>query len=260
MTGRGWAYIGATLGGAVSVAANVAHSYVPPADARPGWSPETGAVISAVFWPVALFAAVEILARVPWPAGGRWLAARFLGLLPVALVAAFVSYRHLSGLLAHYGEDRLTVAVGPLAVDGLMVMATAALIATATRRGAAAALDTQAATVIESAAPVEVPSVDLPAAEDAPPTPATNAAPAGRSTTRTARPRTSRRPPSAVKVEKAAARMPGATVAAIAAKAGVSETTVRRYLPDNFSAPVAATLPPANGTSPAVTPVLADAA
>ena len=35
MTGRAWAYVGAVLGGAVSVAANVAHSYVPP-DGAPG--------------------------------------------------------------------------------------------------------------------------------------------------------------------------------------------------------------------------------
>jgi hypothetical protein len=48
-----------------------------------------------------------------------------------------VSYRHLSGLLAFYGEDGLTVAIGPLAVDGLMVMATGALIATGARRAAA---------------------------------------------------------------------------------------------------------------------------
>jgi len=44
MTGRGWAYVGAGLGGAVSVAANVAHSYVAPAGAPAGWTPETGAV------------------------------------------------------------------------------------------------------------------------------------------------------------------------------------------------------------------------
>src|SRR5205814_2135801 len=49
---------------------------------------------------------------------------------PVALVAAFVSYRHLSGLLAHYGEEPLAAWTGPLAVDGLMVVATGALIAT----------------------------------------------------------------------------------------------------------------------------------
>ncbi len=127
--GQGWAYTGAILGGVVSIAANVAHSYVPPEDAAQDWSPQTGAVIGAVFWPLALFVAIEILAKVAWPAGRRWVVLRYGGLVPVALVAAVVSYRHLSGLLAFYGEDGLTVALGPLAVDGLMVMATGALIA-----------------------------------------------------------------------------------------------------------------------------------
>ena len=30
LSGRRWAYIGAALGGTVSIAANIAHSYVPP--------------------------------------------------------------------------------------------------------------------------------------------------------------------------------------------------------------------------------------
>jgi hypothetical protein len=128
--GRGWAYAGALLGAGVSVAANVAHSYVPPADAGPAWSPHTGAVVGAVFWPVALLVAIEVLARVPWPNAARWTVVRFGGLGPVAIVAAVVSYRHLSGLLSYYGEDGITSTVGPLAVDGLMVMATGALLAT----------------------------------------------------------------------------------------------------------------------------------
>ena len=132
-TGRGWGYAGAILGGAVSVAANVAHSYVPPSGAPIDWTPQSGAVVGAVFWPVALFAAIEILARTPWQSGRRWVALRFGGLVPVAVVAAVVSYRHLAGLLAYYREDPLTVAIGPLAVDGLMVMATASLIATSAR-------------------------------------------------------------------------------------------------------------------------------
>ncbi len=127
--GLAWAYTGAIIGGAVSVAANVAHSYVPPADAPADWTPQIGAVVGAVFWPVSLFVAIEILARIDWPAGKRWIAVRYLGLLPVALVAAVVSYRHLSGLLVFYGEDPLTATIGPLAVDGLMVMATGALLA-----------------------------------------------------------------------------------------------------------------------------------
>jgi len=128
--GRGWAYAGALLGGAVSIAANVAHSYVPPAEAPVDWRPHTGAVVGAVFWPAALFVAVEIVARIAWPSGLRWAAIRFGGLLPVALVAAVVSYRHLAGLLAFYQEDHLTATLGPLAIDGLMVMATGALVAT----------------------------------------------------------------------------------------------------------------------------------
>jgi len=128
VTGRAWAYTGAVLGAAVSIAANVSHAYVPPTAAPASWSPQPGAVTGAVFWPVALLVALEILARVAWPAQARWLAVRWLGLTPVCLVAAVVSYRHLSGLLAWYGEDPITSTIGPLAVDGLMALASGALL------------------------------------------------------------------------------------------------------------------------------------
>jgi hypothetical protein len=216
VTGRGWAYIGAALGGTVSIAANVAHSYVPPVGAPAEWSPQTGAVVGAVFWPVALFVATEILARVAWPSGRGWSALRFAGLLPVALVAALVSYKHLAGLLHFYGEDAVTSHLGPLAVDGLMVMATGALLATA-RRVAVPAVDTvpvavEAVAETPAAAVIEAPAVPVPAARK---TPAKRVTP---------------RPASAAKVAKVAAKMPGASAAAIAEKAGVSPSTVRRHL------------------------------
>ncbi|MGV9977853.1 DUF2637 domain-containing protein [Micromonospora wenchangensis] len=140
-SGRGWAYVGVILGGVVSIAANVAHTYLPkspdgaPAGwvPDPGWSPSPLAVALSVFWPVALFVTVEILTRIPWGNGASSVFARVAGVLPVAVVAAVVSYRHLSGLLAHFGEDPLTIAIGPLAVDGLMVMASAALLVTSRR-------------------------------------------------------------------------------------------------------------------------------
>jgi len=134
VAGRGWAYTGLVLGGTVSIAANIAHSFIPPTDSPAAWAPEPGAVVSAIVWPVFLFIAIEILARTAWPAGKAWRALRWGGLLPVALLAAFVSYRHLSGLLDHYGEEPLVVVFGPLAVDGMMAMATGALIATGRRR------------------------------------------------------------------------------------------------------------------------------
>jgi hypothetical protein len=128
--GKGWAYTGALVGGGISIAANVAHSFVPPATAAADWRPQPGAVIGSMFWPILLFVAVEILARVMWPKGFWWGALRFGGLLPVAAVAGLVSYRHLSALLIFYGEDATISVLGPLAVDGLMVMATAALLVT----------------------------------------------------------------------------------------------------------------------------------
>ena len=86
-------------------------------------------------WPIFLFVAVEILIRVPWPRGISYHLLRWCGLLPVAIVAAFVSYRHLSGLLAHYGEEPIVAFLGPLAVDGMMIMATGALYAIHRTRG-----------------------------------------------------------------------------------------------------------------------------
>jgi hypothetical protein len=163
-----WAYVGTIVGGLASLAANVAHCYIPPAGAPAGWTPEPGAVISAVFWPVALFVAVEILVRTPWPVGRWWKAARFGGLVPVTLVAAVVSYRHLSGLLAHYGEDTLTAMAGPAAVDGLMVMAAAALLASSHQRTPAPTVPAEPAPPARHAAPVLAeprPVVQLPAAQ-----------------------------------------------------------------------------------------------
>ena len=231
VSGRGWAYIGAALGGTVSIAANVAHSYVPPTGAPSDWTPQTGAVVGAIFWPVALFVATEILARVAWPSGHHWTALRFGGLLPVALVAAFVSYKHLAGLLDFYGEDALTAMLGPLAVDGLMVMATGALLATANR----AAATTESVVPAEAPAPV-VAEVTEPEAPAAPavvevPAPAVTEVPASAGAVKkTPAKRVTPRPVSAAKVAKAAAKLPHAPVSEIAAKAGVSVSTARRHL------------------------------
>lgn len=233
-SGRGWAYTGALLGGAVSILANVAHSYVPPAAAPVDWTPQRGAVIGAVFWPLALFVAVEIFARTAWPVGRRWTALRFLGLLPVAAVAAVVSYRHLSGLLAFYAEDPLTVVIGPLAVDGLMVMATGALIATGARRAAPVATSLAAMVVAPDEAVANEPAPAPTASEAVTPAPGAPAAevtpqsaPAPKRAAVTRSPK--RQPSAAERVAKAIARSPRASDATIAARLGLSEATVKRH-------------------------------
>jgi hypothetical protein len=171
VTGRGWAYTGAILGGLVSIAANIAHSFVPPQGAPADWEPQSGAVVGAVFWPIFLFVAVEILARVSWPHGTTWWLLRWAGMVPVALVAALVSYRHLSGLLAFYGEETVTCILGPIAVDGLMVMATGALLATSRHTDTTHPVPVPAAPDAPSRvlpAPTPIPStVDTPASPSA---------------------------------------------------------------------------------------------
>ena len=230
-SGRGWGYAGAVLGGLVSIAANVAHSYVPPAHASADWRPAIGDVVGAVFWPVALFVAIEILARTGWPSGKRWVVVRFLGLLPVAVVAAIVSYGHLSGLLAHYGESALTSHLGPLAVDGLMVMASSALMATAPGR-------TLNAVMAERAEADTTPDT---IADSAPDNTADTAPVAKPRRTRTVSAK-SARTTTAAKVVALAAKHPEMSTVEMAKKLAVSDRTIRRHLsaqaPDTTPAPV----------------------
>jgi hypothetical protein len=71
---------------------------------------------------------IEILTRVRWQPEKRWIVARIAGLILVAMVAAVLSYRHLAGLMTYWGEDGLNAYLGPLAVDGLMLVAATALL------------------------------------------------------------------------------------------------------------------------------------
>lgn len=92
-----------------------------------GQQPGIGAYVSAVIWPLALFVAIEIMLHTPWLATWRDGLTRWAGLLGVAGLAAWVSYQHLSHVLTAYGYDWGTAHFGPLAVDGLMAMASLAL-------------------------------------------------------------------------------------------------------------------------------------
>jgi hypothetical protein len=87
--------------------------------------------VSSAFWPLALLISLEVIARVSWPRGRWWAATRYGGLTTVAVIAAVVSYLHMSALLTFYGEDWLTVVIGPLAPDGLLVVCSVALLAIA---------------------------------------------------------------------------------------------------------------------------------
>src|SRR5690242_7552495 len=102
--GRVWARLGFGVGIVASIAANVAHSYVRPVHAAATWVPQSGAIVAAAFWPVALLISIEVISRVQWPDGWLWKLIRHGGLTAVAGIAAVISYRHMSALLRAYGE------------------------------------------------------------------------------------------------------------------------------------------------------------
>ena len=150
-SGKAVATLSFILGISVSVAANVLHA------AEGAWSPAE--LVGAGFWPLALLLAVEILTRVTWPVGKLWAVTRFGGVGIVAMVAAILSYRHMSGLLMAWEGDWLNAHIGPLAVDGLMILSTTALLAITkvradARASASAPIETPA-TPVDTPKPVE---------------------------------------------------------------------------------------------------------
>jgi hypothetical protein len=121
------------LGIAVSIAGNIGHA------ASDGMRP--GEWLGAAFWPLALMLSIEILTRVRWQPEKRWALARFAALVLVSIVAAILSYLHLRSLMLFWGEAPFQATIGPLAVDGLMLMAASALLSISKERPEITVLD-----------------------------------------------------------------------------------------------------------------------
>ncbi len=110
-----------TLGVAASVAANILH-------ARP--NPISQAI--AAWPPLALLLTVELISRVPMHR--RLLAAaRLAATAGIAAIAAWVSYWHMAGVAAKYGESASSAYLLPLSVDGLIIVGSVSLVELAGR-------------------------------------------------------------------------------------------------------------------------------
>jgi hypothetical protein len=123
-TGRRWAYGVMLAMLALSIAGNVSHTYHLDA------TPSARMLAYGLFWPLIAWGAVELFVRIPWQDIVSHKLVRWGGVLLAGLVAALVSYRHLRGLLQADGEEWTVYTIGPLAVDGLMIMSTLALLLT----------------------------------------------------------------------------------------------------------------------------------
>ena len=227
-----------TLGVAASVAANILHARQNPiSQAIAAWPP------------LALLLTVELISRVPMHR--RVLAAARLGATAgIAGIAAWVSYWHMAGVAAKYGESTSSAYLLPLSVDGLIIVGSVSLVelagrirdvetARAAERQAAAAAEREivlsaerraaegaAATAAREAAerlpaaapaPVETPArVETPAA-DAPAKPARRAAAAKATKSGSRRPASKATPTkSATRTTPPRQRRPAAETAALA--------------------------------------------
>ncbi len=154
-----WAVRGTlALGISASLAANVLHAHHLLIDQ-----------IIAGWPPVAVFATIEAIARVP--VRKRWLAIiRMGGLGFVAGIAFWVSYWHMASVAATYGENGSKYLL-PLSVDGLVLVASISLVELT---GQISAAETAARTAASSPVPAAVAAPGAPVAP-----PADDVVPAG---------------------------------------------------------------------------------
>jgi hypothetical protein len=109
------------LGVAASVAANILNARNNPISQT-----------IAAWPPLALLLTVELISRVP--VHRRNLAAlRFAATAVIAGIAAWVSYTHMHGVAARYGESGASPYLLPVSVDGLIVVASISLVELAGR-------------------------------------------------------------------------------------------------------------------------------
>lgn len=112
----------------ISIIANVTHSALADSVISP-WLRVPGGVI----WPTLTFLAIEIIVRVQWQSRPTHYLARFFVLGP-AIPAAIISYEHQRNLSIMTGETGIVPLIAPLAVDGLMIGCTLALLFTSTKK------------------------------------------------------------------------------------------------------------------------------
>jgi hypothetical protein len=139
---------------AVSMAANVLHA-----------APDPVARSIAAWSPLALYAAIEVMTRVP--IRNRLLGGiRIVATVAIAVIAGVTSYLHMVGVAERYGESWQVVYLLPISVDGLVAVLTLSLLDIATQ-----------VRIISAGPPAVRQPVDEPVTATPPPTPTADAVP-----------------------------------------------------------------------------------
>lgn len=115
--GRFLAWLGLVVGMGASMAANIA-------SALPAWGPRLSAGVA----PVLTVIAAGLLERAPLALARTWQKiAAWIGLSLVAVAAFVTSFLHQYRLLIGYGNPPVSAVLLPVAIDGLVVLASVCL-------------------------------------------------------------------------------------------------------------------------------------
>lgn len=119
------AYVALILGAGVSIAGNVADTF-----RTRGQDTDSLDIFLAAFWPAVVVLTVHLFVNARWIGlGWAMQTLRWVGTLGIGGMAMRVSWVHLNDLMASRGQKADVAILGPLAIDGLAIMATALILA-----------------------------------------------------------------------------------------------------------------------------------
>lgn len=119
------AYVSLLTGSGLSVAGNVADTFRTRGEATDGLD-----IILAGAWPILVILTIEMFVSRRWAPSRGFQALRWFGCLAIGNLAMLVSWLHLHDLMASRGQLPLVAMAGPLAIDGMAIMATGLILST----------------------------------------------------------------------------------------------------------------------------------
>ena len=122
------AYVSLLVGAGLSVAGNLADTY-----RTRGADVDGLDKVMAAGWPILVLLAIEMFVSPRWSPARLFQVWRWLGCLGVGGMAMVVSWTHLHDLMASRGQLPAVTVLGPLAIDGMAVMATGLILSTRVR-------------------------------------------------------------------------------------------------------------------------------
>jgi len=119
------AYVSLLVGAGLSMAGNLADTY-----RTRGHDVDGLDKILAISWPALVILAIEMFVSPRWNKSTVFQVWRWTGCLAIGGMAMLASWTHLHDLLASRGQLATVAMLGPLAIDGMAIMATGLILST----------------------------------------------------------------------------------------------------------------------------------